>query len=82
VLAPLALVLAAWADTVLLLVLLVYFVTTVGYTAWLKRLMMIDIVTLALLYSVRILGAARPPISSPRSGCLSFPSSCSCRWRC
>ena len=71
-LAPLALALAAWADQLLLLVVLAYFIVTVGYTAWLKRLMMVDIVTLALLYSVRILGGSAATHIEPSFWLLSF----------
>jgi 4-hydroxybenzoate polyprenyltransferase len=72
VLAPLALILAAWTGPLLLLVVLVYFIATVGYTAWLKRLMMVDIVTLALLYSVRILGGSAATAIEPSFWLLSF----------
>ena len=72
VLAPLALALAAWTDQLLLLVLLVYFVATVVYTAWLKKLMMVDIVTLALLYSLRILGGSAATHIEPSFWLLSF----------
>jgi 4-hydroxybenzoate polyprenyltransferase len=42
----------------LLLPLGVYFVTTVAYSIYLKRLLMVDIVTLAILYSLRVLGGS------------------------
>lgn len=38
-----------------LLVLLGYYVVTLAYSLWLKRLALIDVVTLALLYTVRII---------------------------
>jgi 4-hydroxybenzoate polyprenyltransferase/phosphoserine phosphatase len=42
----------------LLLPLGVYFVATLAYSFWLKRLLMVDIVTLAILYSLRVLGGS------------------------
>jgi 4-hydroxybenzoate polyprenyltransferase len=35
-----------------------YFLLTLGYTLWFKRLMMIDVVVLTLLYTLRIIGGA------------------------
>ena len=51
-----SLVLCALLDPVLLLVVAIYFASTLGYSLYLKRLLMVDIVTLALLYTLRILG--------------------------
>jgi 4-hydroxybenzoate polyprenyltransferase len=42
----------------LLLPLGVYFFATLAYSFWLKRLLMVDIVTLAILYSLRVLGGS------------------------
>ena len=52
------LALAAAFDRLLLLTLALYFVSTLCYSLYLKRLMMIDIVTLALLYTMRVLGGS------------------------
>jgi 4-hydroxybenzoate polyprenyltransferase len=57
-LAALALVLCALAAPRLLPVTGVYFLSTLGYTLYLKRLPMVDIVTLAILYTLRILGGS------------------------
>lgn len=58
VLALAALALSAWLDPLLLLVVAIYFTSTVGYSVYLKRLLMVDIVMLALLYCMRILGGS------------------------
>ena len=39
-------------------VLLFYFALTNAYTCWLKKKMLIDVVTLAMLYSLRVIGGA------------------------
>jgi 4-hydroxybenzoate polyprenyltransferase len=72
VLATMALALAAWTAPLLLLVVLIYFFATVIYSGWLKRLMMVDIVTLALLYSARILGGSAATSIEPTFWLLSF----------
>lgn len=71
-LAPLSLALCAWADPLLLLVVLVYFLTTVCYSMHLKRLVMVDIVTLAILYSLRILGGGASTGIEPSFWLLTF----------
>ena len=71
-LAPLSLALCAWRDPLLLLVMLVYFVTTVAYSLRLKRLLMVDIVTLAILYSLRILGGGASTHIEPSFWLLTF----------
>lgn len=43
-------------GTMALGVLLIYLLTTVAYTVGLKRLMMVDIIVLSLLYCIRIIG--------------------------
>lgn len=48
----------AWFGPLLLLAVGVYFVTTVAYSLHLKRLLMVDIVTLAILYTLRVLGGS------------------------
>ncbi len=53
-----AIVLCAAFDPLLLAAVLVYFVSTVAYSVWLKRLLMVDIVALAVLYSLRVIGGA------------------------
>ena len=71
-LAPLSLALCAWCDPLLLLVVLVYFITTVCYSLRLKRLLMVDIVTLAILYSLRILGGGASTHIEPSFWLLTF----------
>lgn len=58
VLAVAALLLCTVDGAWLLPVVLVYFISTLSYSFVLKRLLMVDIVTLALLYTVRILGGS------------------------
>jgi len=58
--------LALWTSPAFALVLLVYFITTLAYSFTLKRIVMIDVVVLAALYTVRIIGGAFA-IDSPRS---------------
>lgn len=57
-LAALALLLCAIFNPLLLTVVFVYFSSTLCYSLYLKRLLMIDIVTLAILYNMRILGGS------------------------
>jgi 4-hydroxybenzoate polyprenyltransferase len=51
-----ALGLCAVAGPLLLAVVLVYFASTLAYSFYLKRIMMVDIVALSLLYTIRVLG--------------------------
>ena len=53
-----ALLLCVSLDRQLLLVVAVYFASTLAYSFWLKRLLMVDIVVLAILYTLRILGGS------------------------
>lgn len=53
-----ALALCAVFKPLLALMVAIYFVSTLCYSVYLKRLLMIDIVTLAILYSMRILGGS------------------------
>lgn len=61
----------AW-NPLLLLAVGIYFITTVAYSAWLKRLVMVDIVTLAILYSLRILGGGAATGITPSFWLLAF----------
>jgi 4-hydroxybenzoate polyprenyltransferase len=72
VLAGAALLLCAVAKPLLLLPLGVYFVTTLAYSFHLKRLLMIDIVTLAILYSLRVLGGSAATAIEPSFWLLAF----------
>lgn len=67
-----AILLCATFNPLLLAVVLVYFVATLSYSFVLKRLLMIDIVTLALLYTVRILGGAAATQIEPSFWLLAF----------
>jgi 4-hydroxybenzoate polyprenyltransferase len=67
-----ALAACALAKPLLLLPLGVYFVTTVAYSVYLKRLLMIDIVTLAILYSLRVLGGSAATGIEPSFWLLAF----------
>ena len=59
-----ALLIAAFSLSVLLLpisfvvVLAAYYVLTLVYSLWLKRMVMIDVITLAMLYTTRVLAGA------------------------
>jgi 4-hydroxybenzoate polyprenyltransferase/phosphoserine phosphatase len=53
-----ALLSCAWFDPLLLAAVGVYFASTVAYSLHLKRLLMVDIVTLAILYTLRVLGGS------------------------
>ncbi|MEE7546094.1 UbiA family prenyltransferase [Xanthomonas sp. Kuri4-1] len=50
--------LALWCSPAFALVLLCYYVMTLSYSLKLKRIVMIDVVLLAALYTVRIIGGA------------------------
>jgi 4-hydroxybenzoate polyprenyltransferase len=67
-----ALALCAAFDPLLLLAVAVYFVTTLCYSVYLKRLLMVDIVTLAILYSLRILGGSAATHIEPSFWLLAF----------
>jgi 4-hydroxybenzoate polyprenyltransferase/phosphoserine phosphatase len=67
-----AIVLCASTNPLLLLVVLTYFATTVAYSVYLKRLLMVDIVTLAILYSLRILGGSAATGIAPSFWLLAF----------
>lgn len=67
-----ALTLCALSDPLLLLAVGVYFATTVAYSVYLKRLLMVDIVTLAILYSLRILGGSASTRIEPSFWLLAF----------
>jgi 4-hydroxybenzoate polyprenyltransferase len=71
-LAAAALALCAWFDPLLLLAVGVYFVTTVAYSLRLKSLMMVDIVTLAILYTLRVLGGSAATRIEPSFWLLAF----------
>jgi 4-hydroxybenzoate polyprenyltransferase/phosphoserine phosphatase len=58
VLACVGLAACALLRPLLLLPLGVYFAATLAYSFWLKRLLMVDIVALAILYSLRVLGGS------------------------
>ncbi len=47
-----------WLPARFSLVLLAYYVLTLAYSLWLKRVVMLDVVTLALLYTVRVVAGA------------------------
>jgi len=53
-----ALLTAAAVSTRFLLVLVVYLGVTTAYTFWLKRKLLIDVITLSLLYTLRVIGGA------------------------
>jgi 4-hydroxybenzoate polyprenyltransferase/phosphoserine phosphatase len=72
VLAFAALAACALAKPLLLLPLGVYFMTTLAYSIWLKRLLMVDIVTLAILYSLRVLGGSAATGIEPSFWLLAF----------
>lgn len=52
------LALAAWLDAAFLLVLCIYYLTTLAYSFRLKQVHMLDVMILAGLYTIRILGGA------------------------
>ncbi|MBB3118067.1 UbiA family prenyltransferase [Pseudoduganella violacea] len=67
-----AIALCAATNGFLLLMLLVYFASTLAYSFVLKRLLMVDIVTLALLYTLRILGGSAATAILPSFWLLTF----------
>ncbi|MES2901290.1 MAG: UbiA family prenyltransferase [Pseudomonadota bacterium] len=67
-----ALALCAVFSPWLLLAVGLYFITTVCYSLYLKRLLMIDICTLAILYSMRILGGSASTQIEPSFWLLAF----------
>lgn len=59
-------------DPVLLAVVLVYFASTLAYSFYLKRIMMVDIVALSLLYTIRVLGGSAATGITPSFWLLAF----------
>lgn len=51
----LALSMLPWAFSAILVS---YYVLTLGYSVWLKRIVMVDVVTLAMLYTIRVIAGA------------------------
>lgn len=71
-LAAAALLLCALFDPLLLLAVALYLAATIAYSLVLKRLLMVDIVTLAILYSMRILGGGASTHITPSFWLLAF----------
>ena len=67
-----ALLLCALCYPLLLLVVAIYFASTLAYSMVLKRLLMVDIVTLAMLYTLRILGGSAATHIEPSFWLLAF----------
>lgn len=67
-----ALLLCALCYPLLLLVVAIYFASTLAYSMLLKRLLMVDIVTLAMLYTLRILGGSAATQIEPSFWLLAF----------
>jgi 4-hydroxybenzoate polyprenyltransferase/phosphoserine phosphatase len=67
-----AIVLCAAFNPLLLGVVCIYFVTTLAYSIQLKRMLMVDIVTLAILYSLRVLGGSAATGIEPSFWLLAF----------
>lgn len=64
--------LALWTSPDFALVLLVYYVMTLAYSFVLKRIAMIDVVMLAALYTIRIIGGAVAISADPSFWLLAF----------
>jgi 4-hydroxybenzoate polyprenyltransferase len=67
-----ALAASAASGPRLLLALAVYFASTLTYSLYLKRLLMVDIVALAMLYSLRVLGGSAATGIEPSFWLLAF----------
>ncbi|MYM23508.1 UbiA family prenyltransferase [Duganella sp. FT135W] len=67
-----ALALCACYGRLLLAAVAVYFVSTVAYSMYLKRLLMVDTVTLALLHTMRVLGGCAATGIEPSFWLLAF----------
>jgi 4-hydroxybenzoate polyprenyltransferase/phosphoserine phosphatase len=67
-----AFILCAVFNPVLLGVVAIYFATTLAYSIQLKRMLMVDIVTLAILYSLRVLGGSAATGIAPSFWLLAF----------
>jgi 4-hydroxybenzoate polyprenyltransferase len=72
VLALAALAMCAAFGWLLLVAVAVYFVATVTYSVYLKRLLMVDIVMLALLHTLRVLGGCAATRIEPSFWLLAF----------
>ncbi|MBV9405266.1 MAG: UbiA family prenyltransferase [Acidobacteriaceae bacterium] len=53
-----AFALALWVSPAFLAILLGYFALTISYSIWLKKKMLVDIVALAMLYTLRVIAGA------------------------
>jgi 4-hydroxybenzoate polyprenyltransferase len=67
-----ALGLCAWFGWLLLAAVMVYFTGTLTYSLYLKRLMMVDTVALALLHTLRVLGGCAATRIEPSFWLLAF----------
>jgi 4-hydroxybenzoate polyprenyltransferase len=67
-----ALALCAWYGWLLLAAVAVYFGATLAYSAYLKRLLMVDTVMLALLHTLRVLGGCAATRIEPSFWLLAF----------
>lgn len=67
-----ALALCAFQGRLLLAAVAVYFAATVGYSLYLKRLLMVDTVMLALLHTLRVLGGCAATGIAPSFWLLAF----------
>ncbi len=71
-LAAASIALSAWFDPLLLGMVSLYFLSTLSYSLYVKRLMMFDIALLAILYSMRILGGSAATHIEPSFWLLGF----------
>ena len=65
-------VLCTLLDAWFFVALAIYLLATFAYSLWLKRLMIVDIVVLAILYSLRVLGGAAATDIPPSIWLMSF----------
>jgi len=72
----LAFVLALMLKPLFLGMLAGYYATTLAYSVRLKRILLVDVLVLAGLYTLRVIPAGRPSVCRCLSGC--SPSRCSC----
>jgi len=69
----------AWLASILAVV-AAYAGLSLNYSLWLKRQPLVDVFTLAGLYTIRLIGAARRPGTRSRCGCWRSRVFCSLAW--
>ena len=61
-----------WLPLEYLVALSVYYAVTLAYSLWIKRVVMLDVITLAMLYTIRVIAGALATLQTPTFWLLAF----------